>query len=164
MLAARPDIASRVEALLTVAGALQGSPLADDLHGLYGMTVGIFPFEGLRPWRRRPGRRPQTRGAREWWARAPQRVTTPVYSLVTLPDFDRLSLSLILPYAWLSSYSPDNDGMLRVQDQVIPSSRLLGIVNADHLTVAIPYPGIFMSSCGVRCRFRARRCSSPPST
>jgi hypothetical protein len=29
-----------------------------------------------------------------------------------------------------------------VQDQVVPSSRLLGIVNADHLSVAIPHPGL----------------------
>jgi len=29
-----------------------------------------------------------------------------------------------------------------VQDQVVPSSRLLGVVNADHLTVAIPHPGV----------------------
>ena len=49
--------------------------------------------------------------------------------------------SLVLTFAGLSSYTSDNDGMLRVQDQVAPPGQLLGVVNADHLSVGIPYPG-----------------------
>jgi len=142
VLAARPDIASRVDALLTVAGALNGSPLADDLHGLYGMTAAIMPFEGCDRGQGDPVA-DLTSAAREaWWAAHGNAVSTPIYSLVTLPDLSRLSLSLFAPYALLSSYTPDNDSMLRVQDQVVRSSHLLGIVNADHLSVAIPHPGL----------------------
>ena len=142
VLATRPDLASRVDALLTVAGALQGSPLADDLHGLYGLTLAVMPFDGCDKGQGDPvgDLRPATRAA--WWARYGADVKTPVYSLVTLPDFSRLGFSLLWPYARLSTYTPDNDGMLRVQDQVTPSSRLLGVVNADHLSVAIPHPGL----------------------
>jgi hypothetical protein len=67
---------------------------------------------------------------------------TPVYALVALPDWSRLSPSLVGFYARLSYYTADNDSMLRVQDQVVPSSRLLGVVNANHLSVAIPHPGL----------------------
>lgn len=141
VLAARPDIASRVEALLTVAGALDGSPLADDLYGLYGITVAIMPFEGCDQGHGDPvaDLKPASRAA--WWATHGATITTPIYSLVTLPDFSRRGFSLWWTSARLSSFTPDNDGMLRVQDQVVPSSRLLGVVNADHLSVAIPHPG-----------------------
>lgn len=142
VVATRPDVASRVDALLTVAGALQGSPLADDLHGLYGVTLAVMPFEGCDEGQGDPvgDLRPDTRAA--WWARYGADVKTPVYSIVTLPDFSRIGFSLLWPYARLSAYTPDNDGMLRVQDQVAPLSRLLGVVNADHLSVAIPHPGL----------------------
>jgi hypothetical protein len=143
VLAARPDIASRVDAVLTVSGALDGSPLADDLYGLYGMTVASMPFEGCDRGQGDPvgDLKPATREA--WWAANGSAIRTPVYSLVTLPGPGRLSPSLVGPYLRLASYTPDNDGMLRAQDQVVPSSHLLGVVNADHLSVAIPHPGLF---------------------
>lgn len=141
MLALRPDIATRVTGLLTVGGALQGSPLADDLYGAYGMTLGLYPFSGCARGDGDPvsDLMPDTR--REWWARVGPQLRTPVYSLVSLPDLDRLSMSLTLPYARLAILSPDNDGMLLVKDQVAPGGQLLGVVNADHLTVGIPFPG-----------------------
>jgi hypothetical protein len=143
VLAARPDIASRVDAVLTVSGALDGSPLADDLYGLYGMTVASMPFEGCDRGQGDPvgDLKPATREA--WWAANGSAIRTPVYSLVTLPGPGRLSPSLVGPYLRLASYTPDNDGMLRARDQVVPSSHLLGVVNADHLSVAIPHPGLF---------------------
>jgi hypothetical protein len=85
--------------------------------------------------------KPATREA--WWAANGSAIRTPVYSLVTLPGPGRLSPSLVGPDLRLASYTPDNDGMLRAQDQVVPSSHLLGVVNADHLSVAIPHPGLF---------------------
>ncbi len=48
---------------------------------------------------------------------------------------------LVLPHALLASRSRYNDGMLLARDQVPPGGRLLGVVDADHLTAAIPYPG-----------------------
>jgi hypothetical protein len=143
VLAARPGIASRVDAVLTVAGALDGSPLADDLYGMYGMTVAVMPFPGCDRGHGDPvgDLKPAVRAA--WWAEHGGDIHTPIYSLVTLPAAGRLSPSLIGPYLRLAAYTPDNDGMLRAQDQVVPSSHLLGVVNADHLSVAIPHPGLF---------------------
>jgi hypothetical protein len=142
VLVARPDIASRVDALLTVGGALNGSPLADDLYGLYGMTVALMPFEGCDRGHGDPVADLKPAAREAWWAANGDAVKTPIYSLVTLPDLSRLSLALIGPYARLSAYTPDNDSMLRMQDQVVRSSRLLGVVNANHLSVAIPHPGL----------------------
>jgi hypothetical protein len=141
MLATRPDIATRVLGLLSVAGASQGSPLANELHGLYGITLGIVPFSNCA---RSEGDAvvdlsPEAR--RQWWARFGPQLRTSLYALVALPDLDRLSPVLVLPYAGLSRISRDNDGLLLVYDQVMPNAKLLGVVNADHLSVAIPYPG-----------------------
>jgi hypothetical protein len=138
----RPDIAAHVDGVLTVAGSLQGSPLASELQGLYGVTLAIMPLSGCDRGEGDPVADLTLEARAAWWKTNGQAVTTPIYSLVTLPDISSLSFSLFWTYARLSSSTPDNDGMLRVQDQVAPLSRLLGIVNADHLTVAIPHPGL----------------------
>jgi len=142
MLVDRPDIAARIDGVLTVAGALQGSPLASDLRGMYDATLAILPLAGCDRGTGDPVGDLTLESRATWWSRYGDALTTPLYSLVTLPDLSRLSFSLFWTYARLSVSTPDNDGMLRVQDQVVPSSQLLGIVNADHLTVAIPHPGL----------------------
>ena len=138
----RPDIAAHVDGVLTVAGSLQGSPLASELQGLYGVTLAIMPLSGCDRGEGDPVADLTLEARAAWWKTNGQAITTPIYSLVTLPDISSLSFSLFWTYGRLSSSTPDNDGMLRVQDQVAPLSRLLGIVNADHLTVAIPHPGL----------------------
>lgn len=139
--ATHPSIAMRVDAVLAIAGALQGSPLADDLHGLYGATLAWMPLPGCERGEGDPigDLRAETRA--QWWARHAGTLKTPVYAVVTRPDFSRLGFSLWWPYARLSALTADNDGMLRTRDQVVRSARLLGVVNADHLSVAIPHPG-----------------------
>ena len=141
VLGTRPDLASRVDAVLTVAGALQGSPLAEDLHFAYEYTLGVLPLPSCEQGQGDPvaDLRPATR--EQWWKTVGAALRTPIYSLVTLPDLDRLSPGLVMAYTLLSRYSSDNDGMLRPQDQVASPGRLLGVVNADHLSVAIPFPG-----------------------
>ena len=142
MLVDRPDIAARVDGMLSVAGALQGSPLASELQGVYGVTLAIMPLAGCDRGEGDPVGDLTAASRAAWWRANGDAITTPVYTLVTLPAFSHLSPSLLWTYARLSSDTPDNDGMLRVQDQVVPSSRLLGVLNADHLAVAIPHPGL----------------------
>ncbi len=64
----------------------------------------------------------------------------PVYALVSVPAPDRLSAMLLLPRALLAAHSRYNDGMLLAADQVAPGARLLGVIDADHVSAAIPYP------------------------
>ena len=136
----RPDIAQRVSAVIGVAPALMGSPLADRLRGFYQMTLGANPFLRCPPGEGDALDDLTLERRREWWARRGAEVHVPVYSMVAVPELDRLSLLLTLPYARLAMMAPYNDGMLIAGNQVAPNGRLLGIVNADHVTAAIPYP------------------------
>jgi hypothetical protein len=141
VLAARPDIAARTVGVLTVAGALLGTPLADALYGAYGVTLGAFPFSSCARGEGDAVADLSPRTRRDWWNQVGSTLRTPVYSLVTLPDLERLSPTLVASFAGLSRLSANNDGVLLVRDQVAPGVQLLGIVNVDHLGAAIPYPG-----------------------
>lgn len=137
----RPDLAAQVAGVLTVAGALQGSPLAEELEGLYRITLGMIPFTHCDRGEGTPVADLTVKTRADWWAREHSALRTPVYSLVALPALDRLSPAMVLPYFRLAYYSRDNDGQLLVRDQVAPGGHLLGVVNADHLTIGIPFPG-----------------------
>ncbi|MFO1305674.1 MAG: hypothetical protein U1F54_18250 [Burkholderiales bacterium] len=141
-LARHPALSSRVDAVLAIAGALEGSPLAEDLHGLYGATLAWMPFTGCERGQGDPVADLTADARAQWWTRNGAALATPVYAIVTRPDFSRLGFSLWGPYARLSALTPDNDGMLRSRDQVARRAMLLGVVNADHLSVAIPHPGL----------------------
>jgi hypothetical protein len=46
-------------------------------------------------------------------------------------------------YKLLEEIHPLNDGQLLFVDQLIPGSALLGYINADHWTVAVPVEEVF---------------------
>lgn len=139
MLVAHVDIAQRTRGVITLAGAMQGSPLADSLRQVYAATFALFPFSGCDRGEGDPvaDLRPASRAA--WWSAGASRV--PVYSLVALPDLATLSPVVLPTHAALAWSQGSNDGMVLVRDQVAPGGALLGIVNADHLRIAIPFPG-----------------------
>lgn len=140
MLVDRPDIAQRTAALLSVAGALQGSPLADSLGGLYGITFGALPFTACTKGDGEPvvDLRPANR--QMWWKAHGESLTVPIYALVSVPEMTRLATTLYTPFLMLAHDTRYNDGMLPAGAQVARPGALLGVVNADHLSVAIPRP------------------------
>jgi hypothetical protein len=135
---ASPEIRSRIAAVVSIAGAVRGSPLADD--------VKQTQLNFLRRW---PGAecslgdggaiaslRPETRTA--WLADHPLPREVRFYSLITYPDHDRVSSALKPAYRELLRAAGDNDGMMPVSSQVIPGSTLVACLNADHWAVAVP--------------------------
>jgi len=140
LIAERNDLAQRIVALVAIAGAFNGSPLADRLRPLYELVVGTNPFLGCAAAQgdALDDMRPATR--REWWTRHRGKLRTPTYSLVAVPDRDRVSPLLALLHEQLGLSSPWNDGQLIALDQIAPGGNLLGFVNADHLTAAVPRP------------------------
>jgi hypothetical protein len=80
--------------------------------------------------------RPSAR--RAWLAANPLPTDVRYYSLATFPQPQRISAVLRSSYRKLARVDARNDGQLIFYDQVIPGSRLLAYVNADHWALAVP--------------------------
>ncbi|RZT95134.1 hypothetical protein [Rivibacter subsaxonicus] len=132
-----PQAGKRVAAIVGIAGAFGGSPLAEDNESLYRATLMRLPFdrcaagdgEELRDLRR------DVRQA--WWSEHGAQVGIPLYSIAALPDSDQLSPALKLSYSKLAKIDPLNDSQLLLGDAVAVPGALLGFVNADHWGIAM---------------------------
>jgi hypothetical protein len=133
-----PELHNKVAAVVSVAGAIGGSPLANDAKQSTLNLFRHFPgaecelgdqgaLESLKPINRK-----------RWLAKHSLPKSIRYYSVVTFPEEQCISSLLKFTHSKLSQVDPRNDGQLIFYDQVIPSSVLLGYVNADHWAVAIP--------------------------
>ena len=133
-----PEMSKRVFAVISAAGAIGGSPLANGANQKDLSIIRRFPgadcsegdggaIDSLRP---------ETR--RRWLANHTLPDDIAYYSLVTYPNPDRISSVLGTSYRKLSQVDARNDSQLLYYDQVIPGSTLLGFLNADHWAVAVP--------------------------
>lgn len=132
-----PEAAAAIGAIVSVAGAMNGSLLADRLHIAFRAWLSSLPIAECRQEYRDEmlDLRRQTRLA--WWQRHRAKMSKPVFALVTTPRPDRLSPILMKTYRELARIEPRNDGQLIWYDQIVPGGSLLGYVNADHWAVAM---------------------------
>jgi hypothetical protein len=133
-----PEIHPYIAAVVSVAGAVGGSPLANaakesDL-GLLKHIPGSectggdgHAVESLRPAVRR-----------QWLQDNPLPASIRYYSLVTYPEPGQVSSVLNSTRKKLSAVDPRNDSQVIFYDQVIPGSTLMGYLNADHWAIAVP--------------------------
>jgi len=135
---AYPEIRSRVAAVVSVAGAVGGSPLANDAEQYQADLLKHFPgatctsgdggaVQSLRP---------ATRKA--WIAQNPLPPELHYYSIVTFPKPERISSILKSSYDKLSRVDARNDSQVIFYDQVVPGSTLVAYINADHWALAVP--------------------------
>ncbi|HZZ11494.1 MAG TPA: hypothetical protein VFE79_12465 [Paraburkholderia sp.] len=133
-----PEIRGRIAAVVSAAGAVGGSPLANDAQQYQADLLRHFPgatctsgdggaVQSLRPATR------QT-----WMAHNPLPAELRYYSLVTFPQPQRISSILKSSYDKLSQIDARNDSQVIFYDQLVPGSALLGYVNADHWALAVP--------------------------
>ena len=133
-----PEIRGRIAAVVSAAGSIGGSPLANDASQSQLALLRHWPdaqcsegdggaIESLRP---------STRKA--WLAKNPLPRDFPYYSLVTYPKPERISSILLSSYNKLSRIDSRNDSQLLFYDQLIPGSSLIGYVNADHWALVVP--------------------------
>lgn len=134
-LEAHSEMHARVAAVVAMAGAVGGSPLA--AKAPRALITAVRNTPGLTC-QKGDGRAlesldPQTR--RDWLARHPLPEGIRFYSLVAYPAPERISRGLATSHGLLSRIDARNDGQLLAHDQVIPGSTLLGYVNADHWAI-----------------------------
>lgn len=132
-----PQAARRVAAVVSVAGAINGSPLAVAANSSFFYPTWKLFMAGCK--KGDDGAlgslTPATR--LQWIAAHPLPSSVRYFSVATFTDRDEINMLLKTGYDLLWVYSPRNDGLLLTADQLIPGGTLLGYVNADHLSVAL---------------------------
>jgi hypothetical protein len=134
------QISRRVDAVISVAGAINGTPLFSELDTIYADAARYFQLDPLESCdignfgqidALQPARR------LSWLAANPLPPTVRYFSLAAFAGRARISKPLQNGYDRLWILSPRNDGILLAVDQLIPGGTLLGYANADHLSVVL---------------------------
>jgi hypothetical protein len=133
-----PELQARVAAVVSAAGSIGGSPLANDFEQEMAEWLRYFPGAECTQGDRGAVASLQPNVRQTWLTTHPLPPQLPYYSVVTFPQPERISWILKKPYRRLGSIDARNDGQLIFYDQVIPGSTLLGYLNADHWAVAVP--------------------------
>ena len=134
-----PELSHRVAAVVSYAGAVWGSPLADEADEKQLRWLTLIPgaecekkdskaLETLSPANRTA-----------WFAEhtLPQHIR--YYSIIAFPDPDNISNGLQYSHKKLGALRDSrNDSQLVFYDQVIPGSTVLGFFNADHWAMSVP--------------------------
>ena len=132
-----PELARHVDAMVSYAGAVNGSALAEVFpESLVNMTLAIAGgdpgdktgYSNLKPSIQMP-----------WLASHPLPAHVKYFSLASFTDRENVSAVLTDGYDRLSQINPKNDGQLIFYDQILPGSTLLGYPNGDHWALALPF-------------------------
>jgi pimeloyl-ACP methyl ester carboxylesterase len=133
-----PLLAERVTAVLSVAGAINGSPVADKYAETYARWFSGFSLAQCEPGDGGVVESLRRSAQLPWLASHRLPDTVKYFSLVSFTHRERIALALLMTYDDLTQIDPRNDGQLLFYDQLVPGSTLLGYANADHWAVAIP--------------------------
>jgi dienelactone hydrolase len=132
-----PEQASKVDAVVSVAGSIGGSPIAETFDGLYDFLFSHLP-SGHCPAGDGDVVHSLRRDIRDQWLQdneLPSHVR--YYSLAAFTTRERVARALVRSWKTLLEYDRHNDGQLLVEDALIPGSTLLGYLDADHWAVAL---------------------------
>jgi pimeloyl-ACP methyl ester carboxylesterase len=137
-IATYPELQQRVTAVVSIAGAVGGTPMANTVEQSTLNLLQYFPDAECEPGDEGAleSLKPEVR--KRWLATHALPASIRYYSLVTYPDADHISSILKSSYDKLSQVDSRNDSQMIFYDQLIPGSVLLGYLNADHWAVAIP--------------------------
>ena len=133
-----PELGERVVAFVSIAGAVGGSALANDATQHQADLFRHWPKAKCDAGDGGAVASLRTDVRKAWLATNQPPPGIRLYSLVTLPDRDRISEALVPTYRKLARIDPRNDGQVIYNDQFVPGSTLLGFLNADHWAVVLP--------------------------
>lgn len=134
-----PEIRRNVVGFVSIAGAVNGTLLADFGYDVYQLTLGQLPFSAC-PKVDQGEVVSLTRTERlKWNAENELPDDIDYYSIVALPDVSRVSAVLFPSYEILSQIGARNDSQVAHFDAVLPKGHLLGYVNADHWAITLPF-------------------------
>ncbi|GBD43380.1 hypothetical protein HRbin40_00853 [bacterium HR40] len=133
-----PEVARRIVAFVSIAGAVNGSPLAEAVPDWLQQFVAFLPATRCDPgdWGALADLFPRRRLAA--LAEIPGSLPVPTFALVAFAEEERISTLLRPFWSRLAAADPRNDGQVLWHDQIPPGATLLGYLRGDHLAVAVP--------------------------
>jgi hypothetical protein len=134
-----PDLQQRVAAVVSVAGAVGGAPLANDATQSMLNLLQYFPDAECDPGDEGALKSLKPEIRKRWLANHSLPESIRYYSVITYPNEEQVSSILKYTYKKLSQVDSRNDSQVIFYDQVIPGSVLLGYLNADHWAIAVPF-------------------------
>jgi hypothetical protein len=134
-----PEAARQITAIVSVAGAVNGTPLAEEMEDVYRSLGARFPMPGCESGTGEELRDLRRETRLEWWQRYGNAIGVPIYSIVAVPRPGHVSPVLAAKHDKLAEIDPRNDGQLIWYDAIAPGGNLLGYVNADHWTITIDF-------------------------
>lgn len=133
-----PEIQRDIVAVVSYAGALSGSRLADDAGGLSMALLNHVPLPGCGAGDGADIASLRRDVRHAWWQAHHGELRPPLYVIAAAARADRVSVPLRGSHATLSKDGALNDGQLVAADAMVPGGTLMGYVNADHWAMAIP--------------------------
>ncbi len=137
-LATNPELAKRVAAFVSVAGAVGGSPIAGALPAQADKWIKQFTMKGCQG-DIDSGFKSLAREARQQFLASYPRLDVPTYSIIAASNRATTSKSLLESWIMLGSYGSGEDGQLLKEDAILPEARFLGTAIADHFAIALPF-------------------------
>jgi hypothetical protein len=131
-----PVLAGRVKAVVSVAGPIFGTPLAEAVSTVYSSLVARLPYKKCPPGDGEVIRSLEPVTARQWLIDNPLPAHVRYYSLASFTTRDHIARSLVPTWKYLNRTDLLNDGQVLAADALIPGATLLGFANADHWGVA----------------------------
>jgi hypothetical protein len=135
-----PELTDKVLAVISVSGAVNGSPIADVVPEALVQAAEEVRLSSCPPGHGIEAVESLRRSVRVGWLAShelPRKVR--FYCLAAFARPADISFILKPFFTILSLADPLNDGLVLCSDAIIPGSTLLGYPNADHLAVAMPF-------------------------
>jgi len=135
-----PEVTERVEAVVSLAGAVRGSPLSENATQAQANMLALVPGSACE---KEDGDNDAVRSLlpdvrREWLEQNSLPESIRYYSIIAFPEPERVSWALRNSWLLLGETDVRNDSQLVIFDQFIPGSTVMAVVNADHWAVAVP--------------------------
>jgi hypothetical protein len=131
-----PQLARRVDAVVSVASPIFGTPLADTAEPIYAALLARLPYDNCPPGDGQVLASLRPAVATQWITSNALPAQVRYYSLAGFTTQERVARALLPGWRLLNRIDARNDGQVIAADAVIPGATLLGYVNADHWGVA----------------------------
>lgn len=136
---AYPEILGNVVAVVSVAGTVGGTPLAEVIGEPYQKLLRTIPVHYCPVGIGDPIDSLKRTTRQQWLSQNVLPASVKYFSLAAFAERADISAILQPTHDRLSCIDPRNDSQVIFYDAIIPGSTLLGYIKADHWAVAMPF-------------------------